>query len=120
MKRFDSHFHIINPDFPLVENNGYMPPSFKVDDYLNNTKELNIVGGAIASGSFQAFDQEYLINALQLLGDNFFGVANIPVGMAESELQRLNNANVVAVRFNVNRGGSEKLEHVEKMSNVLF
>ncbi len=92
----------------------------KVDDYLNNTKELNIVGGAIASGSFQAFDQEYLINALQLLGDNFFGVANIPVGMAESELQRLNNANVVAVRFNVNRGGSEKLEHVEKMSNVLF
>ena len=120
MKRFDSHFHIINPYFPLVENNGYMPSSFKVNDYLNNTKALNMVGGAVVSGSFQAFDQEYLINALQLLGDNFFGVANIPIGMSEIELQRLNNANVVAVRFNVNRGGSEKLEHVEKMSNDLF
>ena len=38
MKLFDSHFHIIDYDFPVKENNGYMPPSFKVNDYLNHTR----------------------------------------------------------------------------------
>ena len=45
MKLFDSHFHIIDYDFPVKENNGYMPPSFKVNDYLNHTQQLNVVGG---------------------------------------------------------------------------
>ncbi len=66
MKLFDSHFHIIDYDFPAKENNGYMPPSFKVNDYLNYTQQLNVVGGAIVSGSFQGFDQDYLISALRV------------------------------------------------------
>ena len=45
-------------NFPVKEeNNGYMPPSFKVNDYLNHTQQLNVVGGTILSGSFQGFDQ---------------------------------------------------------------
>ena len=67
MKLFDLHFHIIDYDFPVKENNGYMPPSFKVNDYLNHTQQLNVVGGAILSGSFQGFDQDYLISALNQL-----------------------------------------------------
>lgn len=66
MKLFDSHFHIIDYDFLAKENNGYMPPSFKVNDYLNYTQQLNVVGGAIVSGSFQGFDQDYLISALRV------------------------------------------------------
>ena len=65
MKLFDSHFHIIDYDFPVKENNGYI--SFKVNDYLNHTQQLNVVGGAILSGSFQGFDQDYLISALNQL-----------------------------------------------------
>lgn len=120
MKIFDAHFHIINPKFPLVENNGYLPPNFTTDDYSKLTKDFDIAGGAIVSGSFQAFDQEYLIDALNLLGSNYFGVANIPVNIADDELERLNDNNIVAVRFNVKRGGSEKIEHIEKLSNYLF
>lgn len=117
---FDAHFHIINPKFPLVENNGYLPPEFAAEDYLKATGQYGISGGAIVSGSFQAFDQEYLIDALETLGSNFFGVANIPFDIKDKELERLNKANVVAVRFNVQRGGSEKIEHIEKLSNYLF
>ncbi|WP_027378750.1 amidohydrolase family protein [Chryseobacterium daeguense] len=120
MKIFDSHFHIINPKYPLVENNGYLPPDFTAQDYINSTDEYNIEGGAIVSGSFQAFDQEYLIDALKTLGDNFFGVANIPADITDTEIQRLHMANIVAVRFNVKRGGSEKIEYIEKLSNYLF
>ncbi|HWL54565.1 MAG TPA: amidohydrolase family protein [Chthoniobacteraceae bacterium] len=120
MKIFDAHFHIINPKYPLVANNGYLPPQFTTADYLHATASYRITGGAVVSGSFQAFDQEYLIDALQTLGEGFCGVANIPVNITGAELERLNAANVVAVRFNVKRGGSEKMEHLERLSNRLF
>lgn len=120
MKLFDAHFHIINPRFPLVENNGYLPPKFDVNDYRDATSDYEVIGGAVVSGSFQAFDQAYLIDALKTLGDKFVGVANIPSDIADSELDRLAKANIVAVRFNIKRGGSEKVEHIEKMSNLLY
>lgn len=120
MKVFDAHFHIINSKFPLVANNGYLPPEFTAEDYKNTTGNYDIIGGAVVSGSFQAFDQEYLIDALKTFGSNFYGVANIPVHITDEELERLNNANIVAVRFNVKRGGSEKIEHIEKLANYLF
>lgn len=120
MKIFDAHFHIINPKFPLVANNGYLPPEFTTEDYTKRTSNYGITGGAIVSGSFQAFDQEYLIDALKQLGNDFYGVANIPTTLSDEELGRLDKANVRAIRFNVKRGGSEKMEHIEKLSNDLF
>ena len=120
MKIFDSHFHIINPKYPLVKNRGYVPPVFTIDDYREKVKEYEIVGGAVVSGSFQAFDQEYLIDTLNQLGSNFFGVANIPIDIKTVELNKLKNANVVAVRFNLKRGGSENIKNIEELSNRLF
>ena len=95
MKVFDSHFHIINPEFPLFENNGYLPPNFTIEDYQKKTQDLGIVGGAIVSGSFQKFDQEYLIDSLNKLGKNYFGVANIPMKMRQEDLEKLNKSNIV-------------------------
>lgn len=53
---FDAHLHVIDPRFPLVANQGYLPPAFTVDDYRDRTAHLEVVGGAVVSGSFQAFD----------------------------------------------------------------
>jgi len=117
---FDAHFHIIDTRFPLVENNGYLPPEFTTEDYKHATSDYGIKGGAVVSGSFQAFDQRYLLDALNILGEEFVGVANIPLDISEDELKVLDQANVVAVRFNLKRGGSEKIEHIEKLSNDLF
>ena len=41
---------------------------------------LDVAGGAVVSGSFQAYDQTYLVDALQRLGDGFVGVAKVPRG----------------------------------------
>ncbi|EJQ90727.1 hypothetical protein II1_05557 [Bacillus cereus MC118] len=65
MRIFDTHFHIIDFDFPIIKNQGYLPPSYVVEDYQNETSDLNVLGGAIVSGSFQGFDQEYLLKALK-------------------------------------------------------
>lgn len=56
MRIFDAHFHMIDFDFPIIENQGYTPPSFVVDDYRKEAAPLSVLGGAIFSGSFQGFD----------------------------------------------------------------
>src|SRR3990172_8407550 len=71
---FDSHFHIIDDRFPLVANQGYLPNNFTCADYLERARKLKIAGGAIVSGSFQAFDQNYLVAAIEDLGPTFVGV----------------------------------------------
>ncbi|GJN95251.1 hypothetical protein NJB1907f44_31280 [Mycobacterium marinum] len=64
---FDAHFHIIDPSFPLIGNEGYFPPAFTIGDYRARTAGLGIRGGAVVSGSFQGFDQGYLRRAPALL-----------------------------------------------------
>lgn len=112
---FDSHFHIIDSRFPLVRNNGYLPPEFTATDYLRSVSELGVVGGAVVSGSFQALDQSYLIDALATLGPQFVGVANVAGATSDDELMRLAEAGVRGVRFNLYRGGSAEIESVSSL-----
>lgn len=113
---FDSHLHIIDPRFPLVENHGYLPPAFTVRDYIIATDKLSIQGGAVVSGSFQSFDQSYLVDALSKLGKNFVGVTQLPAATLDEELIYLNDRGVRAIRFNLKRGGSESAENLEYVS----
>ncbi|MFB3917194.1 MAG: amidohydrolase family protein [Terriglobales bacterium] len=113
---FDSHFHIIDPRFPLVRNQGYLPDEFSCRDYLERTKRYNLAGGAIVSGSFQAFDQGYLRDALSRLGPAFVGVTQLPSGVSDTEILDLNSAGLRAIRFNLKRGGSEGAGQLDRMA----
>ena len=62
--------------------------------------------GAVISGSFQAFDQDYLVDALSRLGPAYVGVTQLPAAASDEELKELDSAGVRAVRFNLKRGGS--------------
>ena len=68
------------------------------------------------SGSFQAFDQDYLVDALSRLGPGFVGVTQLPVTVSDEELLELDKAGVRAVRFNLKRGGSETVKHLDSMA----
>ncbi len=116
MPVFDSHLHIIDPAHPLVENNGFMPEPFTVADYLERTRGLGITGGAVVSGSFQAFDQGHLIDALDALGPGFVGVTQIPADTSDERILELHRAGIRAVRFNVARGGSADLDDLERLA----
>lgn len=110
---FDTHLHIIDPRFQLIKNQGFLPNPFTCEDYLEKIKGFNIKGGAVVSGSFQGFDQTYLIDSLQKLGQNFVGVTQLQHDTSDEEIIRLNGHGVRAIRFNVKRGGSENLSHLE-------
>jgi predicted TIM-barrel fold metal-dependent hydrolase len=102
---FDAHFHVIDPRFPLVPNQGYLPEPFTAADYRARVAGLGVVGGAIVSGSFQAYDQTYLLDALRQLGPGFVGVANVPPAITDDEVLALAAAGVRAFRVNLVRGG---------------
>lgn len=109
---FDSHLHIIDKRYPLVPNNGYVPNSFTVTDYLSRLHSYNPCGGAVVSGSFQAFDQNYLIEALRNLGPSFVGVTQLSVSVSDDEILALSESGVRGVRFNLKRGGSLDIRHL--------
>lgn len=119
-KYFDCHFHIIDKNFPVVPNQGFMPDAFTTEDYLARVKEVDLCGGAVVSGSFQAFDQTYLFHALNALGPTFVGVTQVPQTVPDQELRELNRAGVRAVRFNVKRGGSEEIHYLESMARRVY
>jgi len=113
---FDAHFHVIDPRFPLVPNRGYLPDRYTVSDYRERMKGYDLRGGAVISGSFQAFDQDYLVDALQRLGPAFVGVTQLPASVSDEELRELHEYGVRAVRFNPKRGGSEDISHLGDMA----
>ena len=119
-KVFDTHLHIIDPAHPLQENNGYMPDPFTVADYQECIEGLNIQGGAVVSGSFQGFDQGYLIDALKALGSNYVGVTQVPGDTKDKRILELHEAGVRAVRFNVARGGSANLDELENLARRVY
>lgn len=115
-KLFDAHFHIIDLRFPLVPNQGYLPDRYTTRDYLERLQDYRLEGGAVISGSFQAFDQDYLVDALARLGSNFVGVTQLPLNVTDDEVLELDMAGVRAVRFNLKRGGSEGVENIDALA----
>ncbi|MFI1735784.1 amidohydrolase family protein [Streptomyces acidicola] len=113
---FDAHLHIIDPRFPLIPNDGYLPPAFTVDQYRERVGGLCVRGGAVVSGSFQGLDQSYLLDALSRLGPAYVGVTQVPATVTDEEITDLDAAGVRAVRFNVRRGGSASLDELDRLA----
>ncbi|MHC5249391.1 amidohydrolase family protein [Enterococcus sp. LJL90] len=118
MKLFDSHFHIIEPGFPLIENNGFLPEFYTVEDYQGElaASGLEAVGGAVVAGSFQGFDQTYLEAVLKKFGPKFVGITQLPPETSDAEILRLDAAGVKGIRFNLYRGTAADLSVIETFS----
>lgn len=121
-KIFDSHFHIIDPKFKLIENNGFVPEYYTVDDYNKELAELGLVAasGAVVSGSFQGYEQGYFNDALSHLGEGFVGITQLHPDTTDLELERLNDIGIRGIRFNLYRGLNHSLEEIKMMSLRCF
>jgi predicted TIM-barrel fold metal-dependent hydrolase len=117
---FDAHLHILDPRFPLVANAGFVPDPFTVGDYREATTGLSLVGGAVVSGSFQGYDQSYLVDALARLGPRFVGVTQLPVATPAKEIARLDGHGVRALRFNLYRGVHPPPEDMLRLAQLAF
>ncbi|NLU83184.1 amidohydrolase family protein [Rhodococcus sp. HNM0569] len=104
---FDAHLHIIDPRFPLVENHGYLPEPFTIDDYRARTAHLGVTGGAVVTASYQNMSQEHLVAALEQLGPGWVGVAQLSSDATDRDILELDRAGVRAVRFNLRRSATD-------------
>jgi predicted TIM-barrel fold metal-dependent hydrolase len=73
----------------------------------------------VVSGSFQAFDQTYLVDALEGLGPGFVGVTQLPSTVSDEEILALDRAGVRALRFNLHRGDGEFDEALAQRAHAL-
>ncbi|KUG52995.1 2-pyrone-4,6-dicarboxylate hydrolase [Kocuria rosea subsp. polaris] len=112
----DAHLHVIDPRFPLVPNQGYVPPCFTAEDYRRRVRGLGVVGGAVVSGSFQGHDQAFLRAALAELGPGFAGVTQLPPGVTDEQVRKLHRAGVRAVRFALRRGSDADPAGIERLA----
>ena len=115
-KIFDAHLHVIDPRFPLVANQGYLPPPFPAASYRARVERLGVVGGAVVSGSFQGDDQSYLRAALADLGPTFVGVTQLSPAISDAEILDLDRIGVRAVRFNLVRGAPTLVGDLERLA----
>lgn len=120
LQLFDSHLHIIDPRFPLVANHGYLPEPFCTHHYLDRVSDFELVGGCVVSGSFQGFDQTYLVEALNTLGDRFVGVTQLPASSSDQQILAMQQAGVRGLRFNLRRGGSEDIRQLEYFAKRVY
>lgn len=102
--------------FHLCQITGICQRQFTHDDYLKCVSQYKLAGGAIVSGSFQGFDQSYLLSALQALGSSYVGVTQLPYDTPDHQIIKLHSAGVRALRFNLYRGGSESIKHMSSMA----
>jgi predicted TIM-barrel fold metal-dependent hydrolase len=100
---FDAHVHIIDPRFPLIENEGYLPQPYTTADYRQRMARFDVDGGAVVSGSFQGTDSQFLTAALAELGADWVGVITLHPDASDDEIVALNQAGVRALRFNLKR-----------------
>lgn len=117
---FDTHFHIIDFRFPITENQGFMPPSFPVEDYRKRTEALGIAAGVVVSGSFQNFDTSFMRDALAKFGPTFVGVIQIPADTSDEDILALDAMGVRGVRFNLVRGGSAGIEDLDRVARRVY
>ncbi|KAF0849169.1 amidohydrolase family protein [Nocardia caishijiensis] len=104
---FDAHVHIIDPRFPLIENEGYLPEPYTIPDYRNRMAHFDVHGGAVVSASFQGTDQSYLKAALAELGPEWVGVTRLDLDAGDEEILDLDRAGVRAIRFNLKRAAAD-------------
>jgi predicted TIM-barrel fold metal-dependent hydrolase len=112
---FDAHFHVMEPAFALVPNDGYVPDPFTADEYRERTRPLGVTGGAVVAASFQA-GRAWLLDALERLGPRFVGVAAAAPDLTDPQVRALDRAGVRAVRVNLYRGGRAALDGLEQLA----
>ncbi|WP_280483026.1 amidohydrolase family protein [Nocardia farcinica] len=104
---FDAHVHIIDPRFPLTENEGYLPEPYTIADYRKRMARFDVQGGAVVSASFQGTDQTYLKAALAELGAGWVGVTRLDLDTGDEEIIELDRVGVRALRFNLKRAAAD-------------
>ncbi|MBL0936823.1 MAG: amidohydrolase family protein [Rhizobiaceae bacterium] len=101
----DCHMHIFEPRFPARKNTPYVAPVAPVAHYNKAIRErLGLERAVVIQSVTHGADNSNLLAALAAFGDSARGVAVVEPDVGDAELQRLTDAGVRGIRFEMNNG----------------
>ena len=102
---FDAHFHVIDPRFPLVPNQGYLPEPFTVADYRARVARLDVTGGAVVSRLLPGLRPDLPRRRARAARRGLRRRGQRPADITDHEVLALYAGGVRAFRVNLFRGG---------------
>lgn len=111
----DCHFHIYDNRFPPAPG-GLPAPDASPADYRKLQARIGTTRGVIVQPSLYGVDNRPTLEGMAALGPNFRAVAVVNTSVTDAELQRLHQAGVRGIRFNLAQAGATTLEMLEPLS----
>ncbi|MCO8161084.1 amidohydrolase family protein [Pseudomonas sp. 21LCFQ010] len=113
----DCHHHIYDRAFPYYDDRNL--PTASVEDYQRLQKRLGLTRSVVIQPSSYATDNRCLLAALKKLGPQSRGVAVVDDTVEVSELRRLHEHGVRAIRFNLGTGSATTVAMIEPLSKLI-
>ena|SRR5450830_370126 len=103
----DTHAHIFARGLPLATVRRYSPDyDVTVEEYLARLDAHDLSHGVLVQPSFLGSDNSYMTAALRAYPQRLRGIAMVDADISQEQLQKLGDAGVVGIRFNL-VGGAE-------------
>jgi len=102
---WDCHIHIYEAGYPLAASATFTPPPAPASAYRETLRALGLSHAVVVQPTGYGFDNRCTLAAIAQLGDGARGIAVVPPGVSEAELQRLHEAGIRGVRFMMLPGG---------------
>lgn len=97
----DAHFHIFGPSgrFPFAESRAYTPEDAPLERVTEMHAVLGIARGVAVQGNAHGTDNSAMIDAVKRSEGRLRGVGIVPADTPASEIRRMRDAGVCALRF---------------------
>ena len=112
----DCHMHIYDDRFPAAPNATLRPPNATVDDYRSLQARLGTTRTVVVTPSTYGTDNRCMLDALGRFGANARGIAVLDTTVTNAELNRLAEAGVRGIRFNMAVGSVTTIEMIEPLA----
>lgn len=117
----DCHFHVFGPRsrYPYADQRSYTPPDCLLEHYFQLMSVVGIERAVLVQPSVYGTDNQAHLDALAEAKDRgleFRMVSVVDETVSDGELQRMNDAGVVGVRFNIMTLGGLSLDLLERMA----
>jgi predicted TIM-barrel fold metal-dependent hydrolase len=102
MPYVDTHAHVFLRALPMAADRRYTPSEdCATERYMAVLADHDVGYGVLVQPSFLGTDNTYMLRALERHPDRLRGIAVVDPAIADRELERMNDAGVTGIRFNM-------------------
>lgn len=117
---WDTHAHVagVPPKYPLVPLRPFTAPETPASDYVKMLDVCGLDYGLLVQLNSHGYDNSLLVDSLRAFPGRLKGIAYVPLGVADAELDRLCSAGVVGVRYLPNLDEAFDVGHVQFLLEI--